>query len=79
MNGSPSLVDGKIYIIGNRGTTLIIKPGREYKEIARNRINTFIFHPWQHVNEGWGSSPFFDGGQIYYRAQRYLYCIGGAP
>lgn len=74
---SPSFAGGKIFLPGNFGTTLVIEPGREYKEIARNTIERhFPYNYKDDMLEGTVSNPFFEGDRIYYRAQRYLYCIG---
>ena len=73
---SPALAGGRIFITGNFGTTLIIEPGREYKQIASNTIDQRFTHNYQtNMLEGTVSCPFFDGPRIYYRAQRHLYCI----
>jgi len=76
LNASAALAGGKIYIWGNMGTALVIEPGREYKELARNRIETIIQRSWRTTQEGCVSSPFFEGSRIYYRAERFVYCIG---
>lgn len=52
-----------LFISDTRGTTIVLKPGREYDEIARNEI------------EGFGSSPVFIGARMYIRARKHLYCI----
>jgi len=76
---SPALAGGKIFITGNFGTTLIIEPGREYKEVGRNTIDQRFYHSYKtNMLEGTVSNPFFDGKNIFYRAQKYLYCIGEA-
>jgi outer membrane protein assembly factor BamB len=53
-----------IYLSSDNGTTIVLEPGREYKEIARNRLETFR------------SSPVFEGRRMYIRSQNYLWCIG---
>ena len=63
----------------NFGTTLVLEPGREYKEVARNTVETRIdLNYKQGILEGTVSSPFFVGSRIYYRGQRFLYCLGEA-
>lgn len=77
VGASPSFAGGKIFLVGNFGTTLILEPGREYKEVGRNTIDRPIaFNYKNDAREGTISCPFFEGTRIYYRAQRYLYCIG---
>jgi outer membrane protein assembly factor BamB len=53
-----------IYISSDNGTTIVLEPGREYKEIARNDLETFR------------SSPVFEGRRMYIRTQKHLWCIG---
>jgi outer membrane protein assembly factor BamB len=55
---------GKLYISDTRGTTIVIAPGREYREVARNKL------------EGFGSSPVFSGRRMFVRTRQHLYCIG---
>ena len=74
---SPSFAGGKIFITGNFGTTLVLEPGMEYKEVGRNTIDQrFDYNYKTNMIEGTVSNPFFEGSRIYYRAQKYLYCIG---
>ena len=35
---SPLLADGKLYITSQEGITTVLRPGREYQEIARNQL-----------------------------------------
>ncbi len=79
ISASPALAGGRIFLTGNFGTTLVIEPGREYREAGRNVIDQRISYAYKtNMLEGTVSCPFFDGRQIFYRAQRYLYCIGEA-
>ena len=76
--GSPALAGGKVFITGNFGTTLILEPGREYKEIGRNTIEKHFPYDWKpDMLEGFSSNAWFQGNRMYYRAQKYLYCVGG--
>jgi hypothetical protein len=69
--------------------TLVIKPGRTYERVAKNRIERLLpgqlqgsvpKRPQDLINDRYpectASSPIFDGKRLYYRAERYLYCIG---
>ncbi len=77
ISASPALAGGKLFITGNFGTTLVMEPGREYREVSRNTIDRrFDYNYRTNVLEGTVSNPFFDGDKIFYRAQKYLYCIG---
>ena len=63
----PSLVLAGNYlmIFNDQGDTLVLEPGRSYKELRRN-----------HLGAGHGSAPAFDGRAIYMRGDQSLYCIG---
>jgi outer membrane protein assembly factor BamB len=73
---SPTLAGKHIYLWDNQGTTLVIEPGREFKQLARNRIERVHFHYGPERNEGTMSSPVFSGKRLYYRGEDRLYCIG---
>jgi outer membrane protein assembly factor BamB len=81
-SASPALAGKYIYILDNQGGTLVLQPGREYKEIAINRIETFERKAREKdgkestISEQFVSNPVFDGKQIFIRGQQYLYCIG---
>ena len=53
-----------LYISGKDGKTLVLRPGREYDEVAVN--------PLQRSS----SSPVFIGKRMYFRTDDKLYCIG---
>jgi outer membrane protein assembly factor BamB len=53
-----------LYASNNEGETVVIKPGREYQEVARNTLEPFT------------STPVFSGKRMYVRGQTNLYCIG---
>jgi outer membrane protein assembly factor BamB len=61
---SVSLAGNRVYISSDRGTTVVVQPGREYKELARNRLEPFR------------SSLVFEGKRMYVRTMKHLYCIG---
>jgi len=54
-----------LYLSSTKGTTIVLAPGREYREVARNKL------------EGFGSSPVFSGSRMFVRTRQHLYCIGG--
>jgi outer membrane protein assembly factor BamB len=76
---SVTLAGKNIYIFGNAGVGLVIQPGREYKQVARNRIENFLqsstSHGYGH-QETMGSCPVFEGKRMYLMAESTLYCIG---
>jgi hypothetical protein len=48
----------------DRGTTVVLEPGREFKVLARNKLEPFR------------SSLVFEGKRVYIRTEKSLYCIG---
>lgn len=75
---SPTLIGQHIFLCDNQGTTVVIEPGREYKEVARNRIETVLDRhlPLPAQETLVYAPPITDGHNIYLRGERYLYCIG---
>jgi outer membrane protein assembly factor BamB len=84
---SPALGGKHIYIFGNGGHSMVIKPGRKFELVAENRIERLLpgryrgSYPPVPANQGAHpectvSSPIFDGDRIYYQGEGYLYCIG---
>jgi outer membrane protein assembly factor BamB len=62
----PSLcLAGKyLYISSRDGTTLVLEAGRQYQEVARNRLEYFI------------STPVFHNNRMFVRTSQHLFCIG---
>ena len=62
----PSMVaaDNKVYLGIDDGTLVVLEPGREYKEIARNKLGTFR------------STPIFKGSVAYLRTYESLKAVG---
>lgn len=62
----PSMVaaDDKIYLGIDDGTLVVLKPGREFKELARNNLGAFR------------STPIFDGSVAYLRTYESLQAAG---
>ena len=77
---SPLTLAGKaIYAMDNQGTTVVFEPGKEYNQIAKNRIETFVDRA--HAGDGWQEcatygAPVFDGSRLYIRGETHLYCVG---
>ena len=61
---SITLAGNYLFVSSANGTTLVLTPGREYKEVARNMLEPFR------------SSPVFHGRRMYIRGLKNLYCIG---
>jgi outer membrane protein assembly factor BamB len=72
-SANPTLAGKYIYLMDNQGTTVVIAPGREYKEVARNLLEESSNGKDQEQNV---STPIFEGTRMYYRTPGYLYCIG---
>jgi outer membrane protein assembly factor BamB len=75
---SPTLIGPYLYVLDNQGTTLVLQPGREFRQVARNRIATQLERRWPiPAQETLAyAPPIVDGNRIYLRGERYLYCIG---
>ena len=61
---SPTLAGKYVVLMSYSGTALVLEPGREYKEVAENKL------------EPLRSSPVFAGSRMYVRTLKTLYCIG---
>jgi hypothetical protein len=61
---SISLAGNHLYVSSDNGTTVVLRPGRQYKELARNSLEAFR------------SSLVFEGKRMYVRTTRGLWCIG---
>ncbi|MBI1353722.1 MAG: PQQ-binding-like beta-propeller repeat protein [Acidobacteria bacterium] len=62
---SPVLADGRIYFLSEAGETIVIEPGREYKELARSDLG-----------ERTQASMAVSGGRLYIRTADHLWAIG---
>jgi outer membrane protein assembly factor BamB len=62
---SPVAADGRVYIVGRDGTTVVLKAGPAFEVLATNAID-----------EPMDASPALVGNQVYLRGQRHLYRIG---
>jgi outer membrane protein assembly factor BamB len=61
---SITLAGKYLFVSSDNGHTLVLEPGREYKEVAHNSLETFR------------SSLVFDGKRMYVRTVKNLWCIG---
>ncbi|NUN97449.1 MAG: PQQ-binding-like beta-propeller repeat protein [Candidatus Omnitrophica bacterium] len=64
VTASPILADGRLYIFDEDGEATILKPGRSYEVLARNRLES-----------GMMASPAVDGKALFLRTKTYLYRI----
>ena len=77
VTSSLALAGKYIFAFDNQGTGIVIEPGRRFKQVARNRLATCVSRKWVlDPDEIFNGSPVFEGGRMYLRGERYLYCIG---
>jgi outer membrane protein assembly factor BamB len=62
---SPLAADGKLYFTSQEGVTTVLRPDREYVELARNQL----------IGQSLASAAIA-GEAILFRADRTLYCVG---
>ena len=83
---SPAMAGKNIYLTDSAGCTVVMEPGREYKQVAKNNIECAV-PEWSPLNGKAGyytgvhneqteSSLVFEGNHIFVRAEQNLYCIG---
>jgi outer membrane protein assembly factor BamB len=65
LDPSLALAGGNLYVSTNRGTTMLVQPGRKFKSLGQNELE-----------EEFSSSPTFDGKRVYIRTGENLYCLG---
>jgi outer membrane protein assembly factor BamB len=70
---SPTLAGKYIYLMDNQGTTIVIQPGPQYKQVASNAIE--VSRSGKDLEQN-VSTPIFEGTRMYYRTPSALYCIG---
>jgi outer membrane protein assembly factor BamB len=61
---SPVGADGRVYITGRNGTTLVLERSKELKVLATNKLN-----------DGMDASAALAGNQLFLRGSKFLYCI----
>jgi len=61
---SPVGADGKVYIAGRNGTTLVIKHGAQFEVLSTNKLE-----------DSFSASPVIVDNELYLRGEKYLYCI----
>jgi len=72
---SPTLAGKYIYVFGNQGTTLILEPGRTFKQVAKLRLENVAGGRAVH-QEATMTNPVFEERRMYYHSEATLYCIG---
>lgn len=61
---SPVAADGRVYLVGRKGSSVVIEAGKEFKILASNQLDD-NFH----------ASPALAGKQLFLRGTRFLYCL----
>lgn len=61
---SPVGAEGRVYITGRNGTTLVLKRSSELEVLATNKLDDTI-----------DASPALAGDQLFLRGGKFLYCI----
>jgi len=61
---SVTMAGDLIFVSSDNGTTVVLKPGREYEEVAVNKLEPFR------------GSPVFIGDRLYIHAHKNMYCLG---
>lgn len=74
---SVTLIGQHLFVMDNQGTTLVLEPGPEARELRRNVIGTQLDRrfpiPGQETLTY--APPLADADRLYMRGERYLYCI----
>jgi outer membrane protein assembly factor BamB len=61
---SPVGANGRVYLTGRDGTTMVIRHGPAFEVLAQNRLD-----------DGFDASPALVDSEIFMRGYRYLYAI----
>jgi outer membrane protein assembly factor BamB len=64
---SPVLADGKIYFVARNGEMYVLDAGREFKQLAVNRVTT--------ETEDFSATPAISKGELFVRSNKHLYCV----
>jgi outer membrane protein assembly factor BamB len=75
--GASLTLGGKhLYVQGNNGAVLVLEPGREYRQIAKNKIEQVVLADhWAERQERFMANPVADGKRLYLRGEESLYAI----
>ncbi len=75
---SPILAGGHIYLLGNNGACVVIEPGRVFKQMAKNKLESIVMlNHWSERQERFIANPVPEGNRLYLRGEEFLYCLGG--
>jgi outer membrane protein assembly factor BamB len=62
---SPVLIDGKVYLISQRGDVYVYPAAATYQQLARNPLGEAVL-----------ASPAVADGRLYVRGEQHLFCVG---
>jgi hypothetical protein len=65
---SPTLADGKIYVVSRANGVFVLAAGPKYQLVAHNTFGS--------DRSVFNGSPAVSSGQLFLRSDKYLYCIG---
>lgn len=65
---SPVVGDGKMYYVARNGDIFVIKPGKQFEQLAVNRVTD--------ATEDFSASPAISDNQVFIRSSKNLYCVG---
>jgi outer membrane protein assembly factor BamB len=75
---SPALGGKYLFVFGNNGASVVIEPGRTFRQVAKNKIESLVsVGHWGERQERFVSNPVFDGDRLYIRGEGHLYCLQG--
>ena len=63
---SPVGANGRVYVVGRDGTTVVIRHGSTFEVLASNSLD-----------DQFDASPALGDQELYLRGHRYLYALGG--
>ncbi len=74
---SPALAGKHIYFFANSGAAVVIEPGRQFKQVAKNKIEGLAMPgSWGERQDRSVACPYFDGKRMYYRTESAIYAVG---
>ena len=65
ISASPVMIDGKIYVINEKGSVFVYPAAKDFEVLARNELNEAVF-----------ASPAVADGRLFVRGAKHLFCIG---
>ena len=65
IGASPAMAGKHLYFFGNAGATVVVEPGREFKQLAKNKIEGLAVQgSWGERHDRTVAPPFFDEKRI---------------